>query len=36
MGKTIIKKDDSIFTAKRKVRVIKMLINDNPKGENVQ
>lgn len=26
MGKTIIKNDDSIFTAKRKMRVIKQLL----------
>jgi hypothetical protein len=26
MGKTIVKKDDSIFTAKRKIRVIKVLL----------
>jgi hypothetical protein len=30
MGKAIVKKDDSIFTAKRKIRVIKALLKENP------
>jgi hypothetical protein len=36
MGKTIVNEEDSIFTVKRKLRVINVLLKDNPNSPEAQ